>query len=283
MSEQQQAKEESKPAQAIQKREKAPVAMEERGLVLRDLTQAWRFCEAVVESKLGPSGLDTPAKVLIAMQTGMEAGLSHMASLRALWIAPDNRPSWYSEAIKAVIIRSPMCLSWKEGVEGEGEDRFGWVESHRAGQPAPNRTTFSMAQATRMEVRNKANWKKDPDGMLLHRASGRHGHRWYPDLLLGLPVGEEAYDRNETVTREAPDVDRPAALPYAQEVDPLFQNVADGVVVASEPPTTMDDIREAAARAVEGDADALRDLLRELGDDPAIASERLRNHPVFGS
>ena len=61
---------------------KDAILMGANGLELRSLDDAYRFASAVHKSVLAPKGLDTPEKILIALQLGAEAGLRPMASLR---------------------------------------------------------------------------------------------------------------------------------------------------------------------------------------------------------
>ena len=52
-----------------------------RGLRLTTLDDMLRFAEVVIKSGLAPKSFDTPEKVVIALVTGLELGISAMQSL----------------------------------------------------------------------------------------------------------------------------------------------------------------------------------------------------------
>ena len=55
-----------------------------RGLQLTSLDDMIRFAKVVIASGLAPKSFDTPEKVVIALVTGMELGISAMQSLQGL-------------------------------------------------------------------------------------------------------------------------------------------------------------------------------------------------------
>lgn len=208
--------------QAIATRPKAAVTMNERGVSLRSMDDMARFAQTVAQSGLAPRGLDTPQKVFVAVETGLEAGLTPMAALRSLYVV-QGMPAWYGKAAKALILGSGRCQSWDQGVSGSGEDRIAWVESVREGLQGKKRTEFSAKDAKRMRLWGKTGpWSDDPERMLMWRAVGRHAADWYQDVLMGLPLVEEAADwptggNGRTETREPEP---------SEEPDPLFEDIA---------------------------------------------------------
>ena len=55
-----------------------------RGLQLTSIDDVMRFARIVITSGLAPKSFDTPEKVVIALVTGMELGISAMQSLQGL-------------------------------------------------------------------------------------------------------------------------------------------------------------------------------------------------------
>jgi len=164
-----------------------------KGLQITSLSEAYRFSQQVCKSGMVPAGLNTPEKVLVAAQTGMEAGLTFMAAVKAVYVIKGT-PAWYGKAAKGLILNKGVCESWEQGWEGEDDDRHAWVKSRRKGLDTDLETVFSMAQAKRRQLTGKGEWKNEPDNMLMWRAIGRHCDQWYSDVLLGLPLVEVAGD-----------------------------------------------------------------------------------------
>lgn len=206
---------------------RASVGMNEHGIQLRSMDDLARWCDTVAKSGLAPSGLDTPAKVAVAVQTGLEAGLTPMAALRSV-VVVNGRPSWYGEAALSLIRRSKVCSRGPEvGVEGEGESRAGFCRFTRDGQPFETR--FTVADAKRARLWGKAGpWTAAPDDMLLWRAVSRAGKRYFSDVLMGLTVDREVADY-----ADAPPATLKDAAPPT-ESDPLFAD-ADAEPTSKEP------------------------------------------------
>ena len=57
---------------------KAPIAFGGQGVQLASLDEAYRFANAVVASGFAPRGMEKPESVLIAIQLGMELGMTPM-------------------------------------------------------------------------------------------------------------------------------------------------------------------------------------------------------------
>ena len=178
--------------------QKTPIAMGNRGMQLTTLDEAWRFAQYVQQSKLAPKQFDDPAKILIAMQSGAEIGLSPMASLQSICVI-NGRPSLYGDALPALAWGSGKLAEFVEWIEGEGENMVAHCKTRRVGQDEPRVTTFSVAQAKRAGLWGKAGpWKDYPERMLAMRARSWNFRDNLSDVLRGVGVEEEFRDFHES-------------------------------------------------------------------------------------
>lgn len=198
----------------------------ETGLQLRSFDDMYRFAQAVVKSKdFAPRGLDTPEKVMLAVQTGMELGFSLMRSLSAVIIV-NGRPGLYGEAVLALIHDRGVCSRPPVlTVEGEGDQRRGVCRFQRKDMPEPIETTFSVADAKKAGLWNKSNsaWQTYPDDMLIWRALARAAKRYFSDVTFGLALKEELDDY--------PAVAAPRSATPPPEPDPLLAGVLDATII----------------------------------------------------
>lgn len=211
---------------AVTKPAPPPMLMDAGGLQLRSLDDAWRFAVSVVKSGLAPKGLDTPEKVLVALQTGMEAGLKPMASLRAV-VVINGLPSWKGDQALALVRASGLLEGFGSEMAGEGEQQMATVWSTRRGG-ATARTEFAVKDAKRAGLWAKQGpWTQYPQRMLYYRALGFHLRDHYSDVLMGLPIAEEAQD----FPSPERDVTPTAQLPAPTETDPIFDEPREPVEV----------------------------------------------------
>lgn len=190
-----------------------PVAMNGRGVQLTKIEEFYRFGQYVVKSGLAPTAIDTPEKAMIAMQTGIEAGMTPMAALNAVAVVK-GKATWYSKSAKGRVLSSGVCTHWDQGVEGLGDDRRGWVKSRRKGIEGVKETRFSVRDAKGLGLWGRNEWARQSDNMLLCRAIGRHCADWYSDVMLNLRTFEEV--------RDADWPDKPKQIEATDKPDPLL-------------------------------------------------------------
>jgi hypothetical protein len=209
--------------QALVPAEKAPVPWGDSGVQLTTMEAAYRWCVNLVRSGMVPRGIDSPEKALVALQTGMEAGLSPMAAIRAIYVV-NGTPAWRGQDAVGLVRNSGKASGWSESFEGEGESLTASVRSSRNGQAYETR--FSVADAKRAKLWGKSGpWTEYPHRMLLWRARGFHAKDYYSDVLLGLPLAEEAADyptAPRSVTPAAPLLPPPPETP-----DPLLADAVE--------------------------------------------------------
>ena len=172
---------------------KVPIEINGHGLQLTGLDEMYRWAKYVKASGLAPDTLKTPEAIMVAMQAGLEAGMTPMAALNSIAVVK-GRPTWYSKAAKGRVLSSGFCKDWTQGVDGEGDKRRGWVKSKRQGLEGYKETQFSVADAKGLGLWGKNEWARQPDNMLLCRAIGRHVIDWYGDVMNNMRTYEEVQD-----------------------------------------------------------------------------------------
>jgi hypothetical protein len=180
---------------------------------LASIDEAFRFAKAVVASGFAPRGMEKPESVMIAIQLGMELGLTPMAALQNTAVI-NGRPAIYGDAALALVRASGQLVSYAEEEVGEvGKDSHGYkITVQRKGFDAASET-FTTADAKGAKLWGKSGpWSDYPKRMLKFRARGFILRDQFGDILKGLRTVEEARDI-------APEIN----------VTPLSEKVAGGL------------------------------------------------------
>lgn len=174
----------------------APIAANERGLVLKGLDDYWRFAGFIIRAGVAPKDMKSPEAIVVAMQLGAEVGLPPMAAIQNVMVI-NGRPSLFGD-VQLGVIRSTRLFddnAFREWFEGEGDDLTAYCRVRRiGGQPITQR--FSVRQAKRAKLWNKIGpWTDYPERMLQWRARGWALRDGFSDALKGLSLSvEEARD-----------------------------------------------------------------------------------------
>lgn len=172
----------------IQETEKAPMHVINGALQLGTIDDLWRTAQMFVQSGLCPQQLDTPQKVVVALQAGAELGFKPWQSLQSLHVV-NGRVGLEGAAMLALVRKSRVCDYVSCVFTGTPyEDNYqAVVKSKRRIEVKENITTFSVADAKRAKLWDaKDNWKKYPKDMLTWRAVSRHCRRYYSDEISGM-------------------------------------------------------------------------------------------------
>jgi hypothetical protein len=179
---------------------KAPMVVSDRGVQLRSFAELWRFAQMALQGGAAPKGMKTVGQVAVAIQTGMEAGLTPMHALQAIVVINGNT-SWKGQSALGLIRSNPRCKYIRAWSEGKGDDMKGVCVSLRAGAPKEERTEFTVEQAKTAELWKKRGregeptpWITYPDRQLMWRAVGFHAKDHWSEVLGGFPIAEEAQD-----------------------------------------------------------------------------------------
>lgn len=176
---------------------KTTVAVGERGMVLNTLDEVWRFASCLAKSGMAPKNVDTPEAITIAIQMGMELGLSPMAAIQNIAVI-NGRPAIWGDAQLAVCRASAhwdekgFSESW-EGEEGKDDFRAIVSVQRKGGNPCVR--TFSVRDAKTAQLWGKQGpWSQYPKRMLQMRARSYALRDTFGDVLRGFHSVEEVRD-----------------------------------------------------------------------------------------
>jgi len=170
--------------------DKAIIKMSSNGLQLQTLEDMFRYGQYIVKSGLAPRGLDTPEKVIVALQTGAEIGLGYQASLRSIAVIQGST-SLYGDAALALVRRSGLMESIKEYHTGEGDNMMAVCQVTRKGEDMTE-STFSVQDAKTAKLWGKSGpWSTHPKRMLKYKSRAFALRDTFPDVLMGLHCYEE--------------------------------------------------------------------------------------------
>lgn len=164
-------------------------------LTLNTFEEAWRFAKMIAGSDLAPKDYKgKPENVVVAIQMGLEVGLSPMAALQNIAVI-NGRPSIWGDAALAIVMVHPHYEAHEEPtVEGADDKRTATFKIKRRGHPL-HIQTFSVADAKKAKLWGKEGpWSNYPDRMLKLRARGFGLRDKFADALRGLITTEEAID-----------------------------------------------------------------------------------------
>lgn len=191
------------------------LTMARQGVQLSSLEDAFRFAIAVTKSRLAPKHFDTPEKVMIAVQYGMELGYTPMQALQSIAVI-NGRPSVWGDGLVALVRASGKMEDIRESIDGTGDKRAATCVVKRRDQASEVSKTFSVADAMRAGLWGKAGpWKQYPDRMLQVRARAFALRDTFADVLVGIQCAEEVRDYIETEPTRIEDGDE---LPIGSEV-----------------------------------------------------------------
>jgi hypothetical protein len=213
---------------------KTPMAVGNRGIEIRDFDGLWRFAVAVAKSGLAPKTIETPEAVFVAVQMGLEIGLTPMAALQNIAVI-NGRPSLWGDAQLAIVRSSGMLETFDEWYESGGkrmdrnptnftDDVAGVCMVKRIGYQAQT-SAFSVADAKRAALWGKQGpWTQYPARQLRFRARGYVLRDNFGDALKGLLTDDEARELPPvTVTATAVARQEPASLVQIADSSPQTQ------------------------------------------------------------
>lgn len=176
---------------------KAPISFGRQGVELSTLEDAYRFSNAVVASGFAPRGMEKPESVLVAIQLGLELGLTPMAAMQNIGVI-NGRPGIYGDAALALVRSSGLLESYEQKYTGEGDKFVCSVTVKRKGDPVAIVSEFGVQDAKSAGLWGKAGpWSQYPRRMLLFRARGFALRDAFGDVLKGLRTSEELADMPE--------------------------------------------------------------------------------------
>jgi hypothetical protein len=197
-----------------------PFRVTTAGLRPTEIEHMWRLAKYIASTpELRPSILNSPEKVLLVLQAGMEVGLKPMQAIRGIIPLDGTCTIWGGVADGLIQARADYAgeeVWWT--IDGEkcalpyepDRDKLPLslaanctVYRSISGARAPYTETFSIADAKRAKVRtrggtislwDKSNYQSNPTEMLMRRARSRARSRAFADALNGMEYAEVAFD-----------------------------------------------------------------------------------------
>ncbi len=226
------------PAQNNQHLARPSAAFGTRGIIISQYDELVRFAETVSNSGLAPKGMEKPQAVFVAVQMGLEVGLTPMAALQNVAVV-NGRPTLWGDAQLAVCRGTGELELFEEWFEVGGvkttrnpaeykDDTAAVCKVKRVGGQEVE-SAFSVADAKRAGLWGKAGpWTQYPFRMLRNRARSFALRDTFGDALKGFRSAEEV--RDEEVERDVTPPSaaasnlfkdkQPAALPAPVEKAP---------------------------------------------------------------
>lgn len=165
-------------------------------LVPQDLGQAMKLSELIANSDLAPKDYrGKPGNVLIAVQMGMEVGLSPMAAIQNIAVI-NGKPGLYGDAGKALLLARGFVIE-EDDVEVIRKSGTARCKITRPGHP-PCERTFSLEAAKTAGLLGKAGpWTNYKERQMAWRAFWFAARDIASDVLKGLNGAEEVADITE--------------------------------------------------------------------------------------
>lgn len=262
---------------------KLPIAIGNRGIILGDLDSLWRFSAYIAKSGLAPKSIQTQEGICIAIQMGLEVGLTPMAALQNISVI-NGRPSIWGDAQLGLVRATGELEEFREWYEAAGkplprnpaaltDDVTAICRVKRRGYQAVE-VGFSVADAKTAKLWGKEGpWTQYPARMLLNRARSFNLRDNFGDALKGLRSAEEAQDmpaeRNVTGTAETVD----QFVPPKRVEEPKASSGRAAKQVAPTPAKTNGDAIAAIQAVLDERGASLSDFAEVLIGDGAVAPE----------
>lgn len=264
------------PAVPAGKPTRPPVAVGERGIQISNLAELAQFSRMTYESGLAPKSFKNVQSVAVAVQKGMEHGLTPLAALSSVYVV-NGMPAWTGKAALGLVRSSGLMApgSYRVWFEGSGDDLTAYCESQRVGERVV-KTGFSVGDAKAAKLWGKRGqngsdtpWITYPKRMLQWKAISHHMNDAYPDVLGGMPIAEDVIDVNSTPAE--PRKSLLLAVPGGETQDKLLQaaiHPTDPNLLLTPPKTEA----AMAAAVAEEDED-----FAKLDEEKAKAESRFRD------
>jgi hypothetical protein len=206
------------------------VPMDNRGVSLTTMDDAWAFCKALETSGVAPKGMKQAA-IFAVVQAGAELGLSPMRALSNMKVI-NGRVGPMGSLAKALVRKAAILApgtGFKENYSGEegSDDWTAHFSTLRDGESEAYHTTFSVKDAKRAALWGKGGpWSQYPKRMLMWRAVGFHMDDYYSDVLMGFHIAEVLDDYpEERVAVTMSRLDEPSKDPLLDELEEIAETM----------------------------------------------------------
>jgi hypothetical protein len=165
-------------------------------LVPQSLRDAMELAKLIADSDLAPKDYrGKPGNVLVAVQMGLEVGLSPMTAIQSIAVI-NGKPSLYGDVGKAILLSKGFIIE-EDDTHVIKKTGAGRCKITRPGHP-PCERTFSIDNAKTAGLFGKQGpWTQYPERQLAWRAFWFAARDIASDVLKGLSGAEEVMDIGE--------------------------------------------------------------------------------------
>ena len=232
------------PENAVQKPEEKAIQVREQkatitvgissqgGLIPTDMEGLWRLSTIMAKSGFMPKAIQTTEAVFVAVQMGLEVGLSPMQAVQNIAVI-NGRPALWGDAMMGLVEASGVLEEFKEYYQGDypNDDFKAICVAKRKGHEAVIINDFSIGDAKKAGLWGKEGpWKTYPKRMLKMRARGFTLRDGFADKLKGLKTAEEMldtpsddpeYEIKTMANKQLIDIEKPAKEPEKPPEPPV--------------------------------------------------------------
>jgi hypothetical protein len=182
-----------------------------------------------------PKGMEKVESVFVAVQMGLEIGLSPMQAVQNIALI-NGRPCIWGDAMIGLVRGSGKLEAIKEELQGEGETTTAICHVWRIGEDEPAIGKFSVADAKRAGLWGKQGpWTQYPKRMLQMRARAFALRDKFADVLKGIYAREEMEQAPEIYMGSADILDAPSVASAMAPVRVRDDDAPGGYAMAAPP------------------------------------------------
>jgi hypothetical protein len=178
--------------------------------------QAELIAQNLARTSFVPASLrGKPHDITAAILAGQELGLQPMATLRSVDVI-QGTPALRAHAMRGLIQSRGHSV---QVVESTPERCV--IRGRRAGEDEWQTVTWTIERAAQLGLTSKDQWRKQPQTMLVARATGEICRLIASDVLYAMPYAAEELDAEPVAERVTVEeiLTRPAANPAASAVE----------------------------------------------------------------
>jgi hypothetical protein len=131
-----------------------------------------------------------PGAVLLAREWALARGVDMLTALQTVAFV-EGKPVIDATMQRALAVRAGYTVKVESSTDGEVESWSGTVTIGRPGGEVLGSATYSWSDAKRAGLADRANWRKNPEDMLVARATSRAMRRHAPEVMVGVFAEDE--------------------------------------------------------------------------------------------
>lgn len=186
--------------------ERVPIAAGGRGIEFRQWSELAQFARDAIAGGLAPKGLEKPQALAVAIQAGLELGLTPVKAMSSIMVV-NGRPTLFGDTPLGLCMASgkfDQAAFDEKMIGNDKNDSYGASCTVARIGCKPHTCTFTVADAKKAALWGKTGpWCQYPDRMLKMRARSFALRDTFPDVLGGVSIREEVDDyQSVTVTQQ---------------------------------------------------------------------------------